>query len=52
MIERALKTPMRDGAVPLANRWAPKSGGDGLPTALIRLPYGRNGIIASLTAGR
>jgi putative CocE/NonD family hydrolase len=49
-IERDLRVPMRDGAVLLANRWAPKTGGDGLPTALVRCPYGRAGLIASLTA--
>lgn len=50
VIERDLMTPMRDGAVLLADRWAPKSGGDGLPTALVRVPYGRRGLVASLTA--
>ncbi|MEU1516945.1 CocE/NonD family hydrolase [Streptomyces sp. NPDC005811] len=41
-----LRVPMRDGAVLLADRWAPKSGGAGLPTALIRVPYGRAGATA------
>jgi hypothetical protein len=50
VIDRDLKTAMRDGAVLLADRWAPKSGGDGLPTALVRVPYGRRGLVASLTA--
>jgi putative CocE/NonD family hydrolase len=50
VIERDLTTPMRDGAVLLADRWTPKSGGDGLPTALVRVPYGRRGLVASLTA--
>jgi putative CocE/NonD family hydrolase len=50
MIERDLETPMRDGAVLLADRWSPKSGPDGLPTALVRVPYGRRGLVASLTA--
>ena len=45
-IDRDLRVPMRDGAVLLADRWAPKSGGDGLPTALIRAPYGRAGMTA------
>jgi putative CocE/NonD family hydrolase len=49
-IERDLKVPMRDGAVLLADRWAPRSGGDGLPTALIRIPYGRRGLVAAQTA--
>ncbi|MEV4112695.1 CocE/NonD family hydrolase [Nonomuraea sp. NPDC049695] len=46
IIERDLRVPMRDGAVLLADRWAPKTGGDGLPTALIRAPYGRAGMTA------
>jgi putative CocE/NonD family hydrolase len=50
VIERDLRTPMRDGAVLLADRWTPASGGDGLPTALVRVPYGRRGLVASLTA--
>ncbi|GAA3222933.1 CocE/NonD family hydrolase [Nonomuraea helvata] len=50
VIERDLKVRMRDGAVLLADRWAPRSGGDGLPTALVRVPYGRTGMIASQTA--
>jgi putative CocE/NonD family hydrolase len=45
-VERDLRVPMRDGAVLLADRWAPKSGGDGLPTALVRAPYGRAGLTA------
>jgi putative CocE/NonD family hydrolase len=45
-VDRDVPVPMRDGAVLLANRWAPKSGGDGLPTALIRVPYGRSGMAA------
>lgn len=31
---------MRDGAVLFANRWAPRLGGEGLPVALVRSPYG------------
>jgi Domain of unknown function (DUF4158) len=31
--ERDLKTPMRDQAVLLGDRWTPRSGGDGLPLA-------------------
>lgn len=46
VVERDLDVPMRDGAVLLADRWAPKSGGDGLPTALLRMPYGRAGMAA------
>jgi putative CocE/NonD family hydrolase len=50
VIEHDLMVPMRDGAVLLADRWFPRSGGDGLPTALVRVPYGRRGLVASLTA--
>jgi hypothetical protein len=50
VIERDLTVPMRDGAILLADRWSPKSGGNGLPTALVRVPYGRKGLVASLTA--
>ncbi|MEV0643476.1 CocE/NonD family hydrolase [Streptomyces sp. NPDC050619] len=46
VIERDLEVPMRDGAVLLADRWSPRSGGDGLPTALLRSPYGRGGPFA------
>lgn len=45
-IERGLRVPMRDGTVLLADRYAPRDGGDGLPTALMRGPYGRGGAIA------
>ncbi|MFC9427634.1 CocE/NonD family hydrolase [Streptomyces sp. NPDC056987] len=45
-VEHDLRVPMRDGAVLLADRWAPKSGGKDLPTALVRLPYGRAGTTA------
>jgi putative CocE/NonD family hydrolase len=37
---------MPDGTVLLADRWSPRSGSDGLPTALIRCPYGRRGLLA------
>ncbi|WP_151476133.1 CocE/NonD family hydrolase [Streptomyces albicerus] len=46
-VERDLRVPMRDGAELLADRWAPRSGGHGLPTALVRIPYGRSGMIAA-----
>ncbi|MER5217984.1 CocE/NonD family hydrolase [Streptomyces sp. NPDC002838] len=42
-----LRVPMRDGAELLADRWVPRSGGDGMPTALLRIPYGRSGVIAA-----
>lgn len=50
VIERDLRVPMRDGTVLLADRWVPKRGGDGLPTAVVRVPYGRTGFISSQTA--
>src|SRR5437016_4398680 len=43
VIERDLRMPMADGAVLLADRWAPRAGGEALPTALLRTPYGRRG---------
>ncbi|WP_405952917.1 CocE/NonD family hydrolase [Streptomyces prunicolor] len=49
-VERDLRVPMRDGAVLLADRWTPSSGSAGLPTALIRIPYGRTGLIAAQLA--
>src|SRR5262245_5871938 len=49
-VERDLRVPMSDGTVLLADRWAPSSGAEGLPTALIRTPYGRSGIVGQLMA--
>ncbi|MCX5356241.1 CocE/NonD family hydrolase [Streptomyces mirabilis] len=46
VVEPDLRVPMRDGTVLLADRWAPKADGDGLPTMLLRTPYGRAGIAA------
>jgi uncharacterized protein len=43
VIERDLPVPMADGVVLLADRWAPRAGGEALPTALLRTPYGRRG---------
>ncbi|WP_030434552.1 CocE/NonD family hydrolase [Actinoplanes subtropicus] len=50
VVERDLRVPMDDGVDLLADRWAPKTGGDGLPTALIRTPYGRSGLFGNLLA--
>ncbi|WP_174189544.1 CocE/NonD family hydrolase [Nocardia barduliensis] len=47
VVERDLQVPMRDGAILLADRWAPRSDGQGLPTVLVRGPYGRGGPIAA-----
>jgi uncharacterized protein len=44
-VDRDLRVPMPDGAVLLADRYAPRDGGDGLPVALLRCPYGRHGLI-------
>ncbi len=46
VVERDLRVPMRDGVVLLADRWAPRQGFAGLPTAVIRSPYGRAGLFA------
>src|SRR4051812_45947720 len=45
-VERDLRVAMPDGIELLADRWAPRSGGVGLPTAVVRSPYGRRGLIA------
>jgi uncharacterized protein len=50
IVERDLAVPMPDGVVLLADRWAPRAGGEGLPTALFRSPYGRRGIIGAMMA--
>ena len=42
VVDRGLRVEMRDGAVLLADRWSPSRGGDGLPVALLRCPYGRS----------
>jgi putative CocE/NonD family hydrolase len=47
VVQRDLRVPMPDGAELLADRWAPRAGGDRLPTALIRSPYGRRGLIGA-----
>ena len=47
VVQRDLRVPMPDGVMLLANRWAPKAGGDGLPVALLRSPYGRGTMIAT-----
>ncbi len=50
VVERDLRVPMPDGVDLLADRWAPKSGGEGLPTAVFRSPYGRAGIVGTIMA--
>ncbi|MDX2825104.1 CocE/NonD family hydrolase [Streptomyces ipomoeae] len=49
-VERDLRIPMPDGVELLADRWAPRTGGEGLPTALIRTPYGRRGPFGTMLA--
>ncbi|WP_043662970.1 CocE/NonD family hydrolase [Streptomyces xylophagus] len=49
-VENDLRVPMRDGTVLLADRWTPASGSANLPTALVRIPYGRTGMIAAQVA--
>ncbi|EME51757.1 CocE/NonD family hydrolase [Amycolatopsis decaplanina] len=44
VVQRDLRVPMPDGVELLADRWAPRTGGESLPTALIRGPYGRSGM--------
>jgi putative CocE/NonD family hydrolase len=46
VVQRDLRVPMPDGVDLLADRWAPRTGGEALPTALIRCPYGRRGALA------
>jgi putative CocE/NonD family hydrolase len=50
VVQRDLRVPMPDGVDLLADRWAPRAGGDGLPTALIRSPYGRRGVLGTVMA--
>jgi len=51
VVQRDLRVPMADGVELLADRLAPRTAGDGLPTALYRSPYGRRGMFA-LMLGR
>ncbi|MFI7705100.1 CocE/NonD family hydrolase [Nonomuraea sp. NPDC049480] len=46
VVQRDLRVPMPDGTDLLADRWAPRAGGEGLPTALLRCPYGRRAPLA------
>ncbi|WP_416972992.1 CocE/NonD family hydrolase [Streptomyces sp. 4F14] len=48
-VTRDLRVPMRDGATLLADHWHP-AGTSGLPTALIRAPYGRAGLFGTSMA--
>jgi putative CocE/NonD family hydrolase len=50
VVEQDLRVPMPDGVELLADRLAPRAGGDSLPIALIRSPYGRKGALAATMA--
>ena len=50
VVQRGLRVPMPDGVVLLADRWAPRAGGDGLPVALLRTPYGRGWLVGAAMA--
>jgi uncharacterized protein len=50
VVQRELRVPMPDGTVLLADRWAPRAGGDGLPVALLRTPYGRGRLAGAVMA--
>jgi putative CocE/NonD family hydrolase len=50
IVERGLRVPMPDGVDLLADRWAARRGGDGLPTAVVRTPYGRRGTLGTALA--
>jgi putative CocE/NonD family hydrolase len=50
VVQRDLRVPMPDGVDLLADRYLPRAGGDGLPTALLRSPYGRAGLIGTAMA--
>ena len=47
LVEYDLPVPMPDSVVLLADRWAPRAGGSGLPVALLRSPYGRGSLIGA-----
>ncbi|WP_410608358.1 CocE/NonD family hydrolase [Amycolatopsis sp. lyj-109] len=50
VVEHDLPVPVRDGVTLLADRWFPRTGGAGLPTALVRSAYGRTGANADQLA--
>jgi predicted acyl esterase len=47
IVARDLPVPMQDGTILLADRYAPRADGDGLPVALMRSPYGRGALLAA-----
>ena len=50
IVQEDLRVPMADGVDLLADRWAPRAGGEALPTALLRSPYGRRGVAGAAMA--
>jgi putative CocE/NonD family hydrolase len=50
VVQRDLRVPMADGVELLADRWFPRRGAESLPTALIRTPYGRRGLLGAMMA--
>ncbi|MEU4766550.1 CocE/NonD family hydrolase [Actinosynnema sp. NPDC023794] len=50
VVQHDLRTPVPDGVELLADRWAPRVGGESLPTALLRGPCGRRGVIGTALA--
>jgi len=50
VVHKDLRVPMPDGVELLADRWAPRAGGDTLPVAVLRSPYGRSGMIGAMMA--
>jgi len=49
-VRRDLRVPMPDGVELLADLWSPRTGGELLPTMLIRGPYGRRGLMSGSQA--
>jgi len=50
VVDRDLPVPMEDGIVLLADRLAPDRRSGPLPTVLLRSPYGRQGVLATVFA--
>ena len=49
-VQRDLRVPMPGGVDLLADHWAPRAGDSGLPTVVIRTPYGRRGTLGTMIA--
>jgi putative CocE/NonD family hydrolase len=50
VVQRDIRVPMPDGVELLADRWVPRGGGQRLPIALARSPYGRRGVFGTAVA--